>query len=684
MVNDLDDEMESWHTLIEDAQAGIETFAPAVKPTRKRGGAQQNRSRKRQCPLSDAAPATDSDIAPGTSSIKEDDDGEEQKIACRPLGLQDIMTKITEVRARIKEARKSKSDVDLEIQAFRKQQDEVRTAQQQIEADVGSECIAARNDYVKETIRRGYVNGIKDLDRELAAEADENFRPGDDLRDYDKLAREFPVFCVSSRGYQKMKGRLRNDKLASAFRSVEETEIPMLQKHCVKLTEAGRIANSHNFLNSLVQLLNSLALWASGGNVLNGLTEDQKATQERQLRSGMDRLKGNLDKTIRDTADELRKELAESIFSRCSIAVQSAAKAALETIHHWAKRINKEDRSQGGFWWSTYQAACRREGVYSFQKQPINWNDALADPMLRKIVPGWEKMFTRRLPSIMTSYPRRLSDVLSASHQEIDREARTLRVNEDGIKMLQRQVECYDCVFKEHAKAVGKSLDLAQKDISREFVPIIQNVMRPAYVICGDERGFKTFAKMKEHMDTHVTERRASMFQDSFDEVRRRLLTLVNEQEQIMADRVDELFHGVQQDYVSVLIGGNVPNALKLREARQEMRKEVMKTLDRSDEIFENAANSPEKGEGGNGLGGNRSDANIRTGLVNEGESEGLQDVATEIAEANHESNPEAQEVSDSELSDLSMFDFTELKPRSQALFPGLRGRSNNPEINDL
>ena len=46
---------------------------------------------------------------------------------------------------------------------------------------------------------------MKELDQELAAEEDEeNFDPAKDIRDYDEVARSLPVFCVSSRGYQKL------------------------------------------------------------------------------------------------------------------------------------------------------------------------------------------------------------------------------------------------------------------------------------------------------------------------------------------------------------------------------------------------------------------------------------------------------------------------------------------------
>ena len=102
------------------------------------------------------------------------------------------------------------------------------------------------------------------MDEEMADQAaEENFNPDIELRDYEQVARDLPVFCVSSRGYQKLQGRLQKDPNVPGFKTIEETEIPQLQAHCGKLIKKGRIANCKRFTNNLSLLLNSLALWAS-------------------------------------------------------------------------------------------------------------------------------------------------------------------------------------------------------------------------------------------------------------------------------------------------------------------------------------------------------------------------------------------------------------------------------------
>lgn len=125
----------------------------------------------------------------------------------------------------------------------------------------------------------------------MAAEEDEeNFNPDIESRDYDEVARSLPVFCVSSRGYQKLQGRLRKDPTVPGFKTTSETEIPQLQAHCKQLTGKGRVANCKRFINNLSQLLNSLALWASNDGTCVNMTAEEQAREERYLQKGLKEL----------------------------------------------------------------------------------------------------------------------------------------------------------------------------------------------------------------------------------------------------------------------------------------------------------------------------------------------------------------------------------------------------------
>lgn len=76
-----------------------------------------------------------------------------------------------------------------------------------------------------------------------------NFDPEQDLRDYAKVAESLPVFCVSSRVYQRLLGRMKKDKInRNGYTCPEDTEVPQLQQHAKQLTEAGRAMTSRIFL----------------------------------------------------------------------------------------------------------------------------------------------------------------------------------------------------------------------------------------------------------------------------------------------------------------------------------------------------------------------------------------------------------------------------------------------------
>ncbi len=127
---------------------------------------------------------------------------------------------------------------------------------------------------------RARLTGLR-LDQETAAEDDaENFDPEVDLRDYAAVAASLPVFCVSSRAFQKLSGRLQKDGFISdGFLTPDDTEIPQLQEHAKKLTEADRAANCRKFLHDLVHLLNSMKMWAANIDNLSNRSEGRRKTR---------------------------------------------------------------------------------------------------------------------------------------------------------------------------------------------------------------------------------------------------------------------------------------------------------------------------------------------------------------------------------------------------------------------
>jgi hypothetical protein len=96
-----------------------------------------------------------------------------------------------------------------------------------------------------------------------------------------ELEGELPVFCVSTKAYQKLQGRLqKNEPKVAGFTELEQTEIPQLQAHCIRLTERPREASSKLFLIKLKKLLQSMLLWSSATGSAYVLSDAKKQEME--------------------------------------------------------------------------------------------------------------------------------------------------------------------------------------------------------------------------------------------------------------------------------------------------------------------------------------------------------------------------------------------------------------------
>lgn len=244
VVDNINDELEVWKGLSNDVDAGKEVFAPQPKSSKKRAGTNAGLFQKRL--RTSGGFGIESDVNNGNPhecGDKHKDDSPVDSVRGQALTPETIATKIAALQNKRREARQSKFDLQDRIETLQTNHDQAQRAMEEMKAKIMTRCISGRNQYAKFAIQQDYAAGLKDIDQEIAAEEDEeNFDPEDEVRDYDRVARELPVFCVSSRAYQYLKGRLRKDGSVRGFQDVSETEIPMLQK---VLALCSRIDNSN-------------------------------------------------------------------------------------------------------------------------------------------------------------------------------------------------------------------------------------------------------------------------------------------------------------------------------------------------------------------------------------------------------------------------------------------------------
>ena len=186
---------------------------------------------------------------------------------------------------------------------------------------------------------------------------------------------------------------------------------------------------------------------------------------------------------------ELKNEVENNIFDKYDTAIANAINDSTETCSRWGWPVNREDRPAGGYHYSTYKAICRRNGVYTNAQGPHDWNTTLSDPMLKVIAGGWERTFSRRSPIALTTFTRNAHNLLKAFHHEINKRALKIGVAFAGLDTLRMQLETYEHTFKDLATTTIEAINTQQKDINREFIPVIGRAMIGGYDACTNESG---------------------------------------------------------------------------------------------------------------------------------------------------------------------------------------------------
>ena len=216
---------------------------------------------------------------------------------------------------------------------------------------------------------------------------------------------------------------------------------------------------------------------------------------------------------------------------------------------------------------------------------------ALAEPMMKHLVPGWEKAFSRRVQVVLTIFVRNAATCLKKFHRDIDARARRAGASIAGLSMLQQQVGAYESIIKDLSSTVKDTIMASQKEINREFVPVIMDNMEPAYEACTNESGPGSYIRMKSAMNGHVAQQRHTMFNEAGEKVKKSLEQMLKTVEGQMGDKTDEVFISMRRDYRAVLGDGEIREAEILPRPQRLCRKEIKGIIERVKKIFEKLVN---------------------------------------------------------------------------------------------
>ncbi|KAF5847933.1 hypothetical protein GGP41_009209 [Bipolaris sorokiniana] len=579
-IENLAEEIETWETLYERVQDGELVYAPITQPKKRKNTSLDKEPLKRQALQENS----NDEVSGSDDEIFDSDDEVQFQIERVVLSELDIRNKLKELRETKKNARQESAKIQHAIDDLRPQVRKLQTEKGKIRAEMSRICIAGRNLYSKSAIRQDFAAGIREIDQENAAEADEDsFDPDEEMRDYEQVAKSLPVFCVSSRAYQKMCGRMQKDDNVHGFTSVEETEIPQLQIHCRKLTEAGRIQTSRTFLTGFLQLLITFRLWTSGSSPDLKLTEKDKQQHLKFLERRMEELKTGFDDSVRACVKQVRSEVKLQISDRFPELVNDAIEAAPATADVWGQK------DQGGLRWGSYKAVVRRAGVYhSTAAGKRDFNSDLVEPIMKRLATGWERTFQRRLPEVLNSHIDDLNKVLNKAHKAIEARTQYTGVGLANLSILKTRLPIYKDGFKAYGVDLVDGMKEIGREANRDFTPCIVDMMRDAYNICAAQNGPGSFKRMKEHMISHVVVARHTMFRKAVQKVDEHLEAMSKTLQERMEAKAYEIFGNVNRDYTHAL--GNHPTRVLSKE-EHEMKSATRQILRGIDAQFEPIAN---------------------------------------------------------------------------------------------
>ena len=203
----------------------------------------------------------------------------------RPLTKEQVAAVIMRLRSKKERIRETCEEIDDTIIGIKADILELTTQKENIESNIWITTVEERNEFSKTVIQSDFAAGLKELDMEESAEGEsveedpEGSIPAAESRDYAAIAETLPVFCVSARDYQKLKGRFPRDSKSLDFVHPDQTEIPALRAHCEQLATTKRTVAYGDFGTHFSALCNSLKIWISNLEA-NAESSPEDRTQE--------------------------------------------------------------------------------------------------------------------------------------------------------------------------------------------------------------------------------------------------------------------------------------------------------------------------------------------------------------------------------------------------------------------
>ncbi|KAK1595312.1 uncharacterized protein LY79DRAFT_511153 [Colletotrichum navitas] len=550
-------DVDTWNTLRKQVSKGQKSFAPISSPQkRKRSQLETDKDDaaakkiKKEILSSD----TDDDTSDESDLGESDDDGYSGDQP-QPLTLEETRKKLDELKAVKKGMKEEKrvltkgvSQLKVEIKDLKEQRSAIKTNMHRV-------CIQGRNSYSRGAIKQDFAFGLKEFDEELLAEQqqDSTQQVQGETPDYEQIGRDLPVFCISSRGYQQLRKRMKKDHRVVGFTSLDDTEIPGLRNHTLQLAASIQAIHFQHHLSDIRRLLGALDLFVAGDVANLKLSDKEKQKETENLEKSLSELGKTLGEAITRCMADCRAIVNKGILKKIVSGTLKAVEKALSTSEGWGAKYDA-----GGLRYMTYKATCRRLGVFKGSAGPRDFNEGgfilfVRQPLKNHTAHDWDSTFRSRLPEKLTTLATSMKQLIGGFHERMKN--RRFLVENNGVineilkKLLTAQKETLIHISSEQLKLVQES----GKEANRLFGPAIQRAMSQAYNGCVQQHGNGSFIIMKEIMTTHVESTKNTMFADAAREIGEAVNRMLGDLEKTMRDDTNDVINAMQEDYIGLV-----------------------------------------------------------------------------------------------------------------------------------
>lgn len=480
-------DLQRWEGLRAQAQQGITVFIPkSTTPKRKRPfiiGERLKPAAREGDGDGDAEP----EMVPLDSSIDRE----------QPIPLQQIENHLVALETFQNSREQEIGRIDSE---YINLQDEIVGLEMSLKQlpTAKSYCIQARNKRSKEKIAENFLANMDQYvilfpwnicgarlcaDWQSYSEADEGIEDGAEAgRAIPHTT--IPVFCVSSRAYQAIKGDINEDdqSLSEAFPTIEDTGIPMLQAHARQSNLTMRTAICHHILNDFQSHVSGLWLWSGGRGSGVHMTENEKNAETDAIFRDIERLHESIQCYRLHILSRWDRLIDKVIIGKLCLAAAKASDAVMGIFSRWTMRCK-----EGGLVAQSFRAICRRGGGGRYARK--DFNHELAEPLMRQIARDWARIFTKELPKLLAQF----DEYAKAQSEELQVRFRSTR----GYKghsgaaqiMLDQQMRGHMRRLSSVGEDFKVQLQDAQRMAGRSMETVIQEGLADIYELCAQEGG---------------------------------------------------------------------------------------------------------------------------------------------------------------------------------------------------